>query len=148
MILVVVATKDFDSVPMLKQALEFGAIQTSEIEEVCFPVDNKSAFSALMKKMFARFPQTEFPIRWKDLDRDGAEIKKGQYGEYNAKAAIHRDEDLIAYGLDKNAQFLFIDSTKEFGKMISKVESESQNPCIVFNERKTPEHQAKILYRL
>src|SRR5688572_21395071 len=37
---------------------------------------------------------TRMPAKWKDLDVSGAVIDVGQYGNYNSRAGIQRNEDM------------------------------------------------------
>ena len=42
-------------------------------------------------------PCKKFPAKWDDLEAEGAVIKSGQYGDYNAKAGFDRNLQMAEY---------------------------------------------------
>lgn len=42
-------------------------------------------------------PIVKFPADWKNLDAEGAIIKEGQYGQYNARAGFDRNQQMANY---------------------------------------------------
>lgn len=44
----------------------------------------------------------KFPIKWKDVDVEGAEVIEGPYGPYNKRAPLQRNRDML-----KDVDFLF-----------------------------------------
>ncbi len=42
-------------------------------------------------------PVKPFPAKWKNFDLPGAVRKKGRYGDYNATAGHHRNEQMAEY---------------------------------------------------
>jgi len=145
--LVIIANKDFESGTLLEEAVKYAKINFGELKEVAYP-DDKSKFSKLVQAKFKRFKTIPYPIEWDNLDREGSVEKTNNWGKkYNSKAAIFRDDDLLNYGFDNQSMFLIIDENREFSKYVKKIE-EYGSLCIMFNPRNTPEHEAKVIYRL
>ena len=42
-------------------------------------------------------PVAEFPAKWDDLEAEGAFVKEGQYGKYNARAGFMRNGAMAEY---------------------------------------------------
>lgn len=42
-------------------------------------------------------PVADFPAKWNDLEAEGALVREGQYGKYNAKAGFVRNGQMAEY---------------------------------------------------
>lgn len=74
-------------------------------------------------------PVVKFPADWKNLDAEGAIIKDGQYGPYNAKAGFDRNQQMANYadGLIALQPNGLTDGTTD---MIERAEKRGLSVCI------------------
>jgi hypothetical protein len=91
---IIAGPRDFEDYEVVKKAIEESGF---EIAEVCSGkaqgVDTLGEDWADENKIKIK----PFPAKWKDLDVEGAVIKEGKFGKYNAMAGFTRNQEMADY---------------------------------------------------
>ena len=84
-----------------------------------------------------------FPIKWNEIHTQGAKIKEGTFGKYNAAAPFWRDEEMVKF----SEAIIIINDDDLNCKNILKLASEFNLKVFVYPERsEKSEKSEKIMF--
>jgi len=124
------------------------ALDEHNIKPTLIVTGAESDFHKTIARLFSSANSTKiktFKIDWKNLKRQGAVIKMGKFGEYNSKAGLHRDEDMIDYIKSQDGKILIIEQNSETDSIKKLAKSKGMEP-LLFNVHKS--ENKEVVYRL
>lgn len=134
--IVIFGDRKINKMETLLEALEHFAIDIAAIKEI---VCGKATGADTLGEEFGNannIKVTFFEPDWKDITVPGAKIKENKFGQYNANAAMDRDNRIVSYidkciVLDSSCSSFLLDRIRKSNKDVleyKKANSSNDNP--------------------
>ena len=91
---IIAGSRSITDMDALEKLLKYVDIPISEV--VCGMAPGADMLGKAWAEM-SGIPVREFPADWKNISHPDALIKRNNYGEYDAKAGLRRNEDMADY---------------------------------------------------
>lgn len=93
--MVVIGVKEFSNRKLISDVLNKAKESYSDLTILNGGAKGVEAIAKEWAEMVG-VPFMNFPIKWKDIDVEGADVREGPYGKFNARAGLDRNRLMLA----------------------------------------------------